>query len=74
VERRSLPSSIALTHRGDRSRQRRAVDVVSAASTSKDPLTLVPLGTMTERLRKPFVLANTPAGSRYIFEVESGTV
>lgn len=48
--------------------------MVSAARTSKDPLTLVPLGTMTERLRKPFVLANTPAGSRYIFEVESGTV
>jgi hypothetical protein len=37
-------------------------------------LTLVPLGVMTAHLRRPFVLADTPAGSRYIFEVESGLI
>ena len=37
-------------------------------------LELIPFGTMTARLRRPFVLDGTPAGSRRIFEVESGTL
>ena len=41
--------------------------------TAAPPLTLVPLATMTAVLREPLVLKNSPAGSRWIFEVESGT-
>jgi hypothetical protein len=37
-------------------------------------LELVPLGTMSARLRAPVVLEGTPAGSRWIFEVESGSI
>ena len=37
-------------------------------------LELVPLGTMTAVLRDPRVLAGTPAGTRMIFEVESGGI
>lgn len=33
---------------------------------------LVPLCTLTSVLRKPFALPKTPAGTRLIFEVESG--
>ena len=35
---------------------------------------LVPLATMTAELRQPFVLSDTPAGERRIFEVASGTI
>ena len=35
---------------------------------------LVPLGTMTAVLAQPFVLSDTPVGSRWIFEVEDATV
>jgi hypothetical protein len=35
---------------------------------------LVPLATMVAELRKPFVLSGTPAGTRMIFEVESGSI
>ena len=35
---------------------------------------LVPLGTMVAELRTPFVLPGTPAGTRMIFEVESGSI
>ena len=35
---------------------------------------LVPLATMTAELTKPFVLRDTPAGTRQIFEVESGRI
>ena len=35
---------------------------------------LVPLGTMVARLRKPFVLGGTPAGTRMIFEVEEAWI
>jgi hypothetical protein len=41
--------------------------------TATEPLTLVPLATMTAVLRAPLVLKDTPAGSRWIFEVESGS-
>lgn len=34
---------------------------------------LVPLGTMTARLRKPYLLPKTPSGDRLIYEVESGS-
>ncbi len=34
---------------------------------------LVPLGTMTAVLRKPYHLPKTPAGDRLIYEVDSGT-
>jgi hypothetical protein len=37
-------------------------------------LELVPLGTMVGILRSPFVLADTPAGTRMVFELESGEV
>jgi hypothetical protein len=33
---------------------------------------LVPLGTMTATLRKPYLLPKTPVGDRLIYEVESG--
>ena len=39
-----------------------------------DELTLVALGTMVVELRPPQVLADTPGGTRMIFEVASGTV
>ncbi|GLZ34628.1 UPF0311 protein [Lentzea sp. NBRC 105346] len=35
---------------------------------------LVPLGTMTAVLRKPFVLPKTPVGDRLVYEVESGDI
>ena len=35
---------------------------------------LVPLATMTAELTRPFVLRDTPAGTRQIFEVESGRI
>lgn len=35
---------------------------------------LVPLCNLTAHLRSPIALANTPAGTRLIFEVETGTV
>ena len=35
---------------------------------------LVPLCTMTAELRMPFVLKDTPAGERRIFEVRSGSI
>jgi hypothetical protein len=35
---------------------------------------LVPLGTMVGQLRRPFVLEGTPAGTRMIFELESGWI
>ncbi len=34
---------------------------------------LVPLGTMTATLRKPYLLPKTPAGDRLIYEVASGS-
>jgi hypothetical protein len=37
-------------------------------------LELIPMGTMTAILRRPFVLTGTRAGSRHIFEVQSGTI
>jgi hypothetical protein len=37
-------------------------------------LELLPLGTMTAELRKPFSLAKTPVGDRVIFEVASGVI
>jgi hypothetical protein len=37
------------------------------------PLELVPLGRMSAVLRTPHVLAGTPAGDRWIFEVEDGS-
>ena len=38
-----------------------------------EALELVPLGRMTIHLRKPFVLAGVPAGTRVIVEVEDAT-
>jgi hypothetical protein len=37
-----------------------------------DTLELVPLGTLVVQLAEPLVLDGTPAGTRMIFEVESG--
>ena len=37
-------------------------------------LTLVPLATMVAELRAPRVLPNTPAGTRMIYEVVSGSI
>jgi uncharacterized protein DUF3237 len=37
-------------------------------------LTLLPLATMTAELRPPKVLPQTPAGTRMIYEVASGTI
>ena len=37
-------------------------------------LTLVPLATMVAELRPPRVLPNTPAGTRMIYEVPSGSI
>ena len=37
-------------------------------------LTLVPLATMVAELRPPRVLPNTPAGTRMIYEVVSGSI
>ena len=37
-------------------------------------LTLVPLATMVAELRPPRVLTNTPAGTRMIYEVVSGSI
>lgn len=37
-------------------------------------LELVPFGTMTAHLRRPFVLAGTPSGDRMVYEVESGCI
>lgn len=34
---------------------------------------LVPLGTMTALLRKPYVLSRTPVGDRLVYEVASGS-
>ncbi|MFD4671061.1 DUF3237 domain-containing protein [Lentzea sp. NPDC058450] len=34
---------------------------------------LVPLGVLTAQLRKPYRLPKTPAGDRFVYEVESGT-
>ena len=41
-----------------------------SATRSPTPLELVPLGRMTAVLRAPHVVAGTPAGDRWIFEVE----
>lgn len=35
---------------------------------------LVPIGTMTAELRRPFVLRKTPVGDRLVYEVESGEI
>jgi hypothetical protein len=39
-----------------------------------EPIELVPLCRMTVRLRDPFVLSDCPAGTRMVFEVESGEI
>jgi hypothetical protein len=43
-------------------------------SDATAPLELVPLATMIAVLRDPFLLPNTPAGTRVIFELESGEI
>jgi Protein of unknown function (DUF3237) len=44
--------------------------VVNATAGSGTALELVSLGRMTAVLRPPYVVAGTPAGDRWIFEVE----
>ena len=41
--------------------------------TEPAPLELVPLGRMSAVLRAPHVVAGTPAGDRWIFEVADGS-